>query len=232
MRILVVDNTLDPYFWGSDALRAAVQLEAGMEVVTRRGPAEDLPQSLSGFDGWVISGSRASCRAEEQWVHSLDVLIREAYDKAIPTLGVCYGHQSIVRALIGRQALGDAALPELGWTQIDKVAPSELFQGLPDTFVSFSSHQEEVVKVPPGFTVTARSEDCGIQGFEHVHLPIFGVQFHPERTKQDAHRLIEEMRARGKSVTYRGLGDDDALYDSRVGRAVFGGFLKRVAEKL
>jgi len=44
-----------------------------------------------------------------------------------------------------------------------------------------STHHQAVKALAPGLRVTARSVEGIIEGYEHETLPIFGVQFHPER---------------------------------------------------
>ena len=44
----------------------------------------------------------------------------------------------------------------------------------------WESHNDEVVELPEGFRITARSESCEIQAMENSKLNRFGLQFHPE----------------------------------------------------
>jgi len=55
-----------------------------------------------------------------------------------------------------------------------------------DEFLINSRHNNRVERVAEGFKVTARaSHDDTIEAIEHETLPIYGFQFHPERTRGD-----------------------------------------------
>ena len=45
-----------------------------------------------------------------------------------------------------------------------------------------SSHHQAVDLPAPGFRVTLRADDGAAEAIEHTSLPVFGVQWHPERT--------------------------------------------------
>jgi len=57
---------------------------------------------------------------------------------------------------------------------------SPLFTGLGGHAWVEQHHFWEVQEPPQGFAVTAHSERCACQALEHHHLPLAGVQFHPE----------------------------------------------------
>ena len=42
------------------------------------------------------------------------------------------------------------------------------------------SHGDHVDVAPPGYRVTASSDNSPVAAFEHAERPLFGVQFHPE----------------------------------------------------
>lgn len=48
-------------------------------------------------------------------------------------------------------------------------------------FKTNSMHHQAVRKLAPGFKVAARSAEGVIEAIEHESLPLYGVQFHPER---------------------------------------------------
>jgi GMP synthase (glutamine-hydrolysing) len=146
---------------------------------------------------------------------------RQAIDLGKPFLGVCYGHQSLVRSLGGRQLMRRSHEAEYGWTRIETTGPSALFSGLPSAFYSFSAHQEEVASLPNGMKLLARSERCGIQACELEGKPVFGIQFHPEKTAEEG----EESLAKRKAADCLHRGQGSRLFDSRVGQTIFGNFL-------
>ena len=66
--------------------------------------------------------------------------------------------------------------------EIHKVGESQIFEGLPDTFLAARYHSLAALKdkLPDVLKVTAEAEDGEIMAVEHTEYPIYGVQFHPE----------------------------------------------------
>ena len=96
----------------------------------------------------------------------------------IPILGVCLGHQAIVVAFGG--AVDPAPEPRHGKTSQISHDGQGVFHGLSNPFVATRYHSLAAVALPPDLEVTATSEDGVVQAVRHRHLPITGVQFHPE----------------------------------------------------
>ena len=112
---------------------------------------------------------------------SNDVILEYGVRHAIPTLGVCLGHQCIGYVFGGR--IRNARTLKHGKTSKIKHNGSALFKGVPNPFEATRYHSLVVddENFPECLEVTARSEDdFEIMGLRHENLPIFGVQFHPE----------------------------------------------------
>lgn len=225
MKVLIIDNTRDLDCWGSADLRAFVTKSPDRTAFVRRAPEDDLPESMRGFDRLILSGSRTSCLEEGPWISKLDALLREAIREGKPTLGVCYGHQAIARVLGGREILRKGQAGEFGWTEIEVVERAPLFEGLPDKFWSFSSHYEEVAELPKGVRLLARSAGCAIQSCRLEDLPIYGIQFHPEKDLPSADKSIAGWKKddRRDRILHEKRGKK--LYDPTVGDRIFGNFL-------
>lgn len=242
MNLLIVDNNLTPSYFGApnlrrwlhgpgtDSARKSAATTSPITLHVRRGPDHDLPARLvKNFDGMVISGSRTSALETAPWIEQLHALIREAVAENIPTLGVCYGHQAIARALGGLTAVRKADRPEIGWTRIDIRTDNALFRGLPSTIYSFSSHFEEVAQVPRGAVLLGHSEACAVQAFQIESKPIFGIQFHPEKSIDDAEYIFKIYREMGRRSMLLGEKDSRKRYDASLPQTLFGNFLKLCA---
>ncbi len=92
-------------------------------------------------------------------------------------LGICVGLQ-LMAVHCGGKA-GPAEMPEYGLAKIRVVEEDDLFKGLPEEFMVWESHNDEV-KSAKDFIVLAESDNCKIQAVKHVRKPYYGVQFHPE----------------------------------------------------
>jgi GMP synthase (glutamine-hydrolysing) len=97
----------------------------------------------------------------------------------IPVLGLCYGMQ--LMAHVGGGRVVPASRREYGRAQVT-VRTGRLFQSFTsgETTTVWMSHGDHVAAVPPGFRVTAESDNSPIAGMEHETKPLLAVQFHPE----------------------------------------------------
>ncbi len=106
-------------------------------------------------------------------------VIRE-FAGEFPILGVCLGHQAIGQAFGGKVVRAKDLMH--GKTSPVFHEDSGLFEGLSNPFTATRYHSLIVAEdsLPDCLTVTARTEDGTIMGFEHQEHPVVGVQFHPE----------------------------------------------------
>jgi anthranilate synthase/aminodeoxychorismate synthase-like glutamine amidotransferase len=71
-----------------------------------------------------------------------------------------------------------------------------VFAGLPDPFTATRYHSLVVERdsLPAELVVSAESEDGLIMGLRHRHLPVEGVQFHPESIlTESGHALLRNF---------------------------------------
>jgi len=149
--------------------------------------APELPESVEGFDGVVVTGSRSSVYWDEQWIEPTAAWVREAVDAGLPCLGVCWGHQLLAHALGGEvAAMGEY---EIGYREIEHGGDSRLFEGVDERFTAFTTHSDHVVELPPGAALLAEN-DYGVHAFRVGDS--VGVQFHPEYDNETAERIARE----------------------------------------
>lgn len=233
MKILILDNTREERFFGSAGLTgwALRMAPVGSSVVVRRPPDGDLPFGRD-FDAVMISGSVTSCMNEEEaWIPAFDDYVTELIRKKVPTLGICYGHQTIARCLFRMHgkppALGRSKDAELGWQTIQTLVGDTLFQGLGKSFVTYQSHYEEVSETPPGTRRLAETDRCAVQAFEVEGAPVFGIQFHPEHSIEVVEEALANKIKKGERrdwILNPGMGPK--LYDENVGIRIFGNFFR------
>ena len=135
---------------------------------------------------------------------SLELLTRHA--GAVPMLGVCLGHQAIGQAFGGRVVRAEHLMH--GRTSPIHHAGAGVFAGLPTPFTATRYHSLIVERASLGadLEVTAWTEQGEIMGLRHKHLPIEGVQFHPESfLTEHGHALLDnflkQLPARGRAAS-------------------------------
>ncbi len=140
------------------------------------------------------------------------ILIREAWKRDMPVLGICRGHQMIAEVLGGTIKQESIKGHRVDAGSIKKSMNHEVCL-VPDSKLAAicgssawcvnSFHIQVVENIPPGFRVAAWSHDGYIEAMEAVDKEFFVcVQFHPEELfskSEQAQRLIKSfMNAAGK----------------------------------
>lgn len=114
----------------------------------------------------------------------------------IPILGVCLGHQAIGAAFGGKIIRAQQLMH--GKTSVITTTQQGIFANLPDHFTVNRYHSLAIERstCPACLKVTAWTEDGEIMGIRHTHLPIEGVQFHPESIlTEHGHAMLKNFLA-------------------------------------
>ncbi|MCI8336609.1 MAG: glutamine-hydrolyzing GMP synthase [Peptococcaceae bacterium] len=101
------------------------------------------------------------------------------FQLGIPILGICYGMQMMCFSL-GGKVRPAAKGGEYGKTKTALMQNCPLFIGMNETITSLMSHLDEVVEVPAGFHIAAKTKGCKIAAVCDENRKFYGVQFHPE----------------------------------------------------
>ena len=115
------------------------------------------------------------------WLADETALIREAVvERALPTLGICLGHQLLAQALGG--TLAPLEKTEVGFVEVSLNEAGQrdpLFTGWPGTSPGLQWHEWQVKELPPGAVPLASSAACANQAIR-AGPRAWGVQFHIE----------------------------------------------------
>jgi anthranilate synthase/aminodeoxychorismate synthase-like glutamine amidotransferase len=121
-------------------------------------------------------------------------MIRAFGERGIPVLGVCLGHQCIAHTF-GAQVVVNYRMMH------GKVSPIHhngqgVFEGLPNPFPATRYHSLVAKRdtIPDCLELTAWTAEDEVMGLRHRHLPIHGVQFHPESIlSEHGHDLLRNF---------------------------------------
>ncbi|WP_313181797.1 gamma-glutamyl-gamma-aminobutyrate hydrolase family protein [Lacrimispora sp.] len=150
-------------------------------------------------DGLILTGSASfspkpelseAVRKEEPRRKNFDASIYQAFARARkPVLGICLGHQVI------NEQQGGTIIRNFKYTEGTehmliqhsvKTAKGSLLHGLfGEEFYVNSRHNNKIGVLGKSLKVTAYSNDHVIEAIEHDTLPVYGVEWHPERMRGD-----------------------------------------------
>lgn len=156
----------------------------------------ELPAKVDEADGWLITGSRHGAYEDHPWIPPLEAFIRTCFDKRVPMIGVCFGHQIIAQAMGGK-----VEKFAKGWSvgAVDYPLDGE-------TVTINAWHQDQVVEKPQQAQVMSSTDFCANAALIYDDV-FWTIQPHPEY----GHDFIEGL------ISYRGRGvvPDDQLSAAR-----------------
>lgn len=225
MRALVIEHDPDV----PSGLVGEWLSERGADVEVWRVATDSRDPDLDGYDLIVTLGSEVAAYDDTvAWVAREQRLLRDAFDADLPVLGICFGSQSLARALGGRALRADRS--EIGWIAIETHDPAFVPAG------PWLQWHHDTFTPPAGASVLADSP-AGPQAYTIGRS--MGVQFHPEVTPEivanwvaggrdeldrehvDADRMLADARALDAENRARAVALFDAFLDraARIGAA-------------
>ena len=175
--IIVHQETSNPGLVGEGLVSRGYTLD-------RRCPCigDVLPSELSRYDGVVVFGGPQSAnddhipgiRAELDWLEAT-VLPTE-----IPVLGICLGAQQIARVMGASVGPHPDGVVEIGYWEVSPTEAGQSFLSRPTMFYQWHS---ETFEIPAGAIHLASSGAFPGQAYVYNDR-VFGIEFHPEMTRQ------------------------------------------------
>jgi GMP synthase (glutamine-hydrolysing) len=141
------------------------------EIVRHDTPAAELRQRRPA--GIILSGGPKS--VFESKAPACDP---ELFNLKVPILGICYGMQLMAKTLGG--AVKPGLVREYGNARITVTDARAIFHRLPSHLDVWMSHGDQVLKMPAGFRVLAKTHTCPVAAMTDQKRKMYGIQFHPE----------------------------------------------------
>ncbi len=141
------------------------------EIYPFNSPVEKI--KAFGPDAIILSGGPASVYDKDA-----PLIPAEIFKLNVPFLGICYGMQ--IMASLAKGAVKPANNREYGHSKLKIIKETMLFKGCEKSSLVWMSHGDIIVKNPPGFAITAETENCAVAAFENPEKKMYGLQFHPE----------------------------------------------------
>lgn len=185
-RILISsDNRKDAYI-------NAVNNSGGIAI------AQYCPEITTEYDGLLLCGGNdispkfyneeinGTVDIDEKRDHAESELIKAFAEKKKPIMGICRGYQ-LLNAVFGGSLYQDIPnhTSAADCVNVHKVISPKgnfIYDMYGAEFCVNSFHHQAIKEIAPGFEVVATTPDGKvIEAIMHKNLPIFGVQWHPER---------------------------------------------------
>ncbi|MCU0268690.1 MAG: imidazole glycerol phosphate synthase subunit HisH [Acidimicrobiales bacterium] len=189
-----------------DSARRAIEENGGQPYVVTSGDRLGRPDHI------VLPGVGAfpDAMANLRDRGLVEPLRDEVLVAGVPLLGICLGMQLLATSgdeaggaqglgwipgtVVRLQARNGERVPHMGWNEIEPVAGATLLEGIASGTDVYFVHSFHLVPDDPTH-IAARTPYCG--GFvSAVHDgPVFGVQFHPEKSQKTGFRVLANFLA-------------------------------------
>lgn len=185
-------------------------VEKALERVGATAEVSADPAAVRAADGLILPGVGAFPKAMERVRElGLDELISERLDEGTPVLGICLGLQLLFESSDegdGAEGLGllpggveqlsanGLKVPHIGWSPVSWTRESRLTAGLgpepPFYFVHSFTPRPATENDVLGTAAYGEQFACAVE-----RHPVYGAQFHPEKSSTAGLRLLENFAA-------------------------------------
>lgn len=180
--------------------------------------SEPLPsrERLASYSGIMVTGSNLSSYDESAVVEKQKKLMGDLLSSDVPCFGTCWGLQ-LAMVVAGGQVHKNPRGREIGLarkiTLTHEGRDHRYFREKPMAFDGFTSHNDEVLELPPTALLLASNAHSRVQAavIHGARMRFFGLQYHPEYDLDTIAGLIRGRRSELVSNGYV-AAEEEALH--------------------
>jgi len=179
------------------------------------------------YDFIIVGGSEFSVIDVFPQKAKIRKLIVKAMQASRPFLGICFGFQLLVESMGGIISKNHKTR-EFGTKQIKITSTGDensIFYGMPSTFTVQQAHYWGTSQKPHNSVIIAKGENNILEGIKVLGAPAYGVQFHPELTKQDMIERMEIYNSQASSPYHFSSQDMKNIKQSKASEKIITNFL-------
>ncbi|TXR54887.1 glutamine amidotransferase-related protein [Reinekea thalattae] len=168
--------------------------------------AQQLPNPIDDCDGYILTGSVHDAHSDEDWVLNLIDWLQKCDAKRTKLVGICFGHQIIMRALGGTVERSNKGWG-IGLSNNEVIQKPDWMTPDKNNIHILVSHQDQVTELPAEVETLATSDFCPaymLAKDEHI----ITIQGHPEFSVKFIEDVIQMRNELGVF--------DDALYEQGI----------------
>jgi GMP synthase (glutamine-hydrolysing) len=181
MKLLIIESSDPEHKAFNKPLERMVAKVAEYEMRNYRDINEGA-ETVRGYAGVILSGvpihydfdSLYDRASRFEWIRNTTT----------PILGICLGHE-VLGHLFSSELIRDREA-EKGLLTMHIMQTDPIFEGIAGSKFKAQTQHRASVTVPTDFTVLASSRRCANTAMRHQTKPVYGFQFHPERSEVGA----------------------------------------------
>jgi len=181
-KVLILDYSVDQF--ETPVIKGFLKRHFGYEVTALHITTEaSFPNDLitKDFTHVIHTGSTLSINDVSPFTEKAVRYVQGLVEKGTWQFGICYGHQLMGLALVGKHAVRETpAGLEAGWGEVEFNELGQKLLNLNPVERIWQHHFDEVIKLPEGSQIIATNNHSKIQAYVNYENRLLGTQFHPE----------------------------------------------------
>jgi GMP synthase (glutamine-hydrolysing) len=203
-------------------------------------PWNEPEKIIGGFSGIIFGGSgdfdfdggrndSDPARVEAHAIRDrLKPLVICAFEKKIPMLGICFGHQ-IIAEVHNTRVHSDPLQKKVGSHAVTLTTEGkgdQLFENFPETFVGQYGHKDSLSSLPEGAVLLATGDNCKFSALRYSPY-VYTLQFHPELTAEETLWKLQNS----PGYLPEGVDPKSLVKDSKEASTIIPTFVEKIIDR-